>query len=265
MRRVRAAFLALFWAAFLGLPALALGFDAKTIGVVVLHGKTGSPDRHVSYLAEQLRLAGFLVTAPEMPWSGRRGFNASFDAGLEEIDAAVRMLRAQGATRVAVAGHSLGGNAALAYAARYPGLDAVVCLAAAHSPDRARQRERFAVDVGRAREMVAAGRGQDQGRFQDVNMGRELVMATSAEIYLSYNAPDGPAVMPKSAAAIKTALPILWVVGSRDPQNRDKAYAFERAPAHPESRFVEVDAEHLGVPTAAANLVIDWLRGLGAR
>lgn len=33
-------------------------------------------------------------------------------------------------------------------------------------------------------------------------------------------------------------------------------------PAHPQSRYVVVDADHRGVPTAAG-LVVEWLRGLG--
>lgn len=252
----------LAWSALFFPPTQALAAEAGTTGVVVLHGKTGSPDKFVSELAAALRDAGFLVSAPEMPWSGRRLFAQGYDTGLAEIDAAVRELRARGAAKVVVAGHSLGGNAALAYAARYPGLDAVVCLAAAHSPERQRIRERFAADVKRARNLVASGQGQDKDRFHDVNMGKELEMYTTAQAYLSYLDPEGPAVMPKSAAAIKTALPILWVVGARDPQNRDRAYAFDLAPAHPKSRFVEVDAEHKAVPTAATELVVEWLRGL---
>lgn len=262
MRRFLNTFLGMFLAAILAPASLALAAEAATTGVVVLHGKQGSPDRLVADLSAQLRAAGFVVVTPEMPWSGRRDFSVGFDVALSEIDAAVRELRAKGAAKVVVAGHSLGGNAALAYAARFP-VDAIVCLAPAHTPEQPRQRERFAEDVQRARDMVAAGRGQDTADFHDVNMGKGFVMTVSAQSYLSYNDPDGPAVMPKSATALSTALPILWVVGARDPLTRDKAYVFDLAPAHPLSRYVVIEADHKGTPTAAVGLVVEWLRGLG--
>lgn len=244
--------------------SMALAADAGPTAVVVLHGKQGAPDRLVADFSAQLRAAGFVVVTPEMPWSGRREFAEGFDAALREIDAAVRDLRVKGAARVVVAGHSLGGNAALAYAARFPGLDGIVCLAPAHTPEQPRQRERFAADITLAREMVASGRGQDAARFHDLNMGKGFELTVPAQSYLSYNDPQGPAVMPKSAAAIKTALPILWIVGARDPLTRDKAYVFDLAPAHPLSRYVVIDADHKGTPTAAAGLVVEWLRGLGS-
>ncbi|MDO9633003.1 MAG: hypothetical protein Q7I92_13980, partial [Humidesulfovibrio sp.] len=95
----------------------ALGAVAGPTAVVVLHGKLGAPDRLVVEFAAQLSASGFLVVTPEMPWSRGREFAESFDVGLREIDVAVRGLRAKGASLVVVAGHSLGGNAALAYAA----------------------------------------------------------------------------------------------------------------------------------------------------
>ena len=250
--------------AVLAPASLALAADAGPTAVVVLHGKQGAPDRLVADFSAQLRAAGFVVVTPEMPWSGRRGSAEGFEVALSEIDAAVRELRAKGATKVVVAGHSLGGNAALAYAARFPGLDGLVCMAPAHTPEQPRQRERFAADVQLARELVAASRGQETARFHDLNMGKLFELDVSAQSYLSYNDPDGPAVMPKNAAAIRTALPILWAVGARDPLTRDKAYVFDLAPAHPLSRYVVIDADHKGTPTAAAGLVVEWLSGLSS-
>ncbi|MBU1041325.1 MAG: lysophospholipase [Proteobacteria bacterium] len=243
-------------------PALAA--EAGPTAVVVLHGKLGAPDRLVADFAAQLSAAGFMVAAPEMPWSRGREFAESFDVALREIDVAVRGLRAKGAARVVVAGHSLGGNAALAYAVRYPGLDGLVCLAPAHTPEQSRQRERFAADIALAREMVASGRGQDTARFHDVNMGKPLELTVPAQSYLSYNDPDGPAVMPRNAAAIKPPLPILWIVGARDPLTRPQSSVFDLAPTHPKSRYAVIDADHKGTPTAAAGLVVEWLRGLAA-
>ncbi|GAB6125135.1 alpha/beta fold hydrolase [Humidesulfovibrio idahonensis] len=233
------------------------------VGIVLLHGKFGAPDKHIDVLASALRSAGYLVSTPEMPWSKRRNYDAGFLAGLAEVDLAVRGLRAKGASQVLVGGHSLGGNAALAYAARYPGLAGVVCLAAAHTPDIGRALEISRESVAQARALVAAGKGASQARFTDLNMGKPHDMVVSAEVYLSYYDPQGPAAMPVSAGMIQPPLPILWIAGALDPLSRPgPGYAFDRAPAHPQSRYATVDADHLGTPTAAAPLVLEWLKAL---
>ncbi|HWR05070.1 MAG TPA: alpha/beta fold hydrolase, partial [Humidesulfovibrio sp.] len=237
--------------------------EGGRIGVVLLHGKYGAPDRHISGLAASLREAGHLVATPEMPWSKRRAYNAGFLEALAEVDRAVLELRAKGATAVVVGGHSLGGNAALAYAARYPGVAGVLCLAAAHTPDIGRQLEVSAASVIKARELVAAGKGDTRASFTDLNMGKPHEMIISAADYLSYYDPEGPAVMPRSAALLKAPVPILWVAGSRDPLSRPgPGYAFERAPAHPLSRYVVVEADHLDTPEASTALALEWLKVL---
>jgi pimeloyl-ACP methyl ester carboxylesterase len=233
------------------------------IGIVLLHGKYGEPGKHDGSLVSALKGAGYMVVTPEMPWAKRRNYNADYLQALAEIDRAVQDLRAKGATSVLVAGHSLGANAALAYAARYPGLAGVICLAAAHNPDSGKPREAAAESVAKAKEMVAAGKGDSSARFVDMNMGKLFDMVTTASVYLSYFDPDGPAVLPTSAAMLKTPLPILWVAGSRDPSSRGgPAYAFDRAPAHPLSRYVVVDSDHLGTPEASVSVVLEWLKGL---
>ena len=81
------------------------------VGVVFLHGK-GMPAQYKRLLGF-LEGKGFLVSAPEMPWSKSREYDKPYNEGLNEIDAAVATLRAQGAKYVLIGGHSMGGNAAL--------------------------------------------------------------------------------------------------------------------------------------------------------
>ena len=57
-----------------------------------------------------------------MPWSFHRRYAATYDQAMTEIDAAVAELKAKGARRIVVIGHSLGANAAIGYAARRRGL-----------------------------------------------------------------------------------------------------------------------------------------------
>ena len=61
---------------FLTSPALRAEMPAAQIGIVVMHGKGGSPGRFVNGLAEALERDGFLVANLEMPWSGRPNWPA---------------------------------------------------------------------------------------------------------------------------------------------------------------------------------------------
>jgi len=233
---------------------------AETIGVVLLHGKSGGAVANAE-LAQLLGKAGCVVERPEMPWSRRRQFDASYEQAMQEIDAVVARLRERGATKIVIAGHSLGANAALGYAARRTGLFAVIALAPGHVPEG--YMKRFGDDIRRARELVASGKGEAMGSFPDVNQGRESDMHTTAAIYLSYCDPEGGAVMPRNAAAFKEPVPFLWVVGTADIMHkRGEEYAFAKAPPNPKSRYLVVEADHKSTPDIAGAQVVQWLLGL---
>ena len=74
-----------------------------------MHGKGGSPQRLVLELAKGLEAKGFLVANLEMPWSGRRNYDVPVAKGEEEVETALAGLRAKGAKKVFVSGHSQGG------------------------------------------------------------------------------------------------------------------------------------------------------------
>ncbi|HEY0335971.1 MAG TPA: alpha/beta hydrolase, partial [Burkholderiales bacterium] len=93
---------------------------SSAIGIVIMHGKGGSPARHVSGLASSLEQKGYLVANLEMPWSGNREYNAGVDAAEKEVDAALDSLRAKGANKVFVAGHSQGALFAFHYGGKHP-------------------------------------------------------------------------------------------------------------------------------------------------
>jgi dienelactone hydrolase len=242
--------------------ALPAGPDDGKVGVVLLHGKQSTPSGAVAPLARKLKKEGYLVATPEMPWSRDRIYGASYEDAMAEIDRAADGLRRSGARKIVVAGHSLGGNAVLGYAAQRHDLAGIVVLAPGHFPELPRFRDVCASSVAHAKEMVSAGHGDSIETFADFNMGKTFYVQATARNYLSYLDPDGPAVIPKNAAAIRPPIPILWVVGSRDPATRPRSYAFDKAPAHTKSRYLTVNAGHLEVPAAAADQVLTWLRSL---
>ena len=245
--------------ALIGHVAPAAGDD---LGVVLLHGKAGSPSGYVHKLASVLQSKGYLVSTPTMPWAQDRIYDASFEEAMHETDREVDSLRQKGAKFIVVAGHSLGANAALGYASSRDSAGGIIALAPAHTPELQGFSKRVGQDVSRARALIAAGKGKEKQRFSDVNQGRALEITATAEVFLSWFDPDGPAVMPKSAASFKAPIPLLLVVGSNDRTAQGRDYIFDKAPPHAKSRFVTVSADHFGVPSAAIEEVATWLGSL---
>jgi esterase/lipase len=254
MRRISAVLLVL--AVLPGLVASAL---AQTIGIVLLHGKTGSPSTVIDRLATALQGAGYLVDTPEMCWSRRRIYDRPFLDCLAEIDSAIGRLKDR-AARIVVAGMSQGGDAALAYGARHANLAGIIALAPAAAPERQVGAADIAQSVAQARALVAAGRGNETASFADRNVSGTFSVRTTATIYLSYLDPQGPANMLDSVRKLQA--PLLWVAGSADPSQTGASAEFNQAPANPLNRFVMVASAHLGTPDAARDSVLAWLAEL---
>jgi esterase/lipase len=162
--------------------ALPVGADDGKVGIVLLHGKQSRPTGAVAPLERTLKGAGYLVATPEMPWSRDRIYGASYEDAMSEIDKAADELRKKGAGKVVVIGHSLGGNAAVGYAARRTDLGGIVVLAPGQYPELPMWRERFTLSVAHAREMVAAGHGDSVESFTDFNMGKTFYCQASARV-----------------------------------------------------------------------------------
>jgi pimeloyl-ACP methyl ester carboxylesterase len=240
--------------------------DLHGLGVVYLHGKAAWPGALNGGILGALQDEGALVATPEMPWSFHRRYAATYDQAMAEIDAAATGLKAKGATRIVIIGHSLGANAAIGYAARYPGLAGIVALAPGHLPETEGLRSFVADAVERAKELIAAGKGDVPQTFPDMAQGLPLIATATPVVYLSMFDPDGPAVIPKNAAALGAAVapvPLLWVVGKLDPiDRRGPDYAFNAAAKNPKSKYIEVFAGHLTTPLAARKQVVDWINSL---
>ena len=235
----------------------------KDVGIVLLHGKWDRPPLRLAGLARKLEAEGFLVAMPTMPWSSTRDYDVSYTDALKEIDGAATVLMQKGAKHLVVGGQSLGGNGTLAYAGSGRKVDAIFVLSPGHTPDRGTTRQALEPSVRKARFMVEEGSGKERAFFDDINQGKSKQIRVTAESYLSYFDPDGMGSMAKSAAAIPSAIPIFMAVGLED---RIVSYAqegiFQRAPAHPQSAYLNVQADHEGVPAVAASALIAWLKSL---
>jgi pimeloyl-ACP methyl ester carboxylesterase len=243
-------------------PGQAQNSSLEGYGVVLLHGKLFGPGAFVDDLVAALSDEGARVDTPEMPWSKSRMYDASYEQAMREIDAAVARLKALGAKKIVIAGHSMGANAAIGYAARRQGLAAVMALSPGHLPETEEMLAYTRAAVGRAKQMIADGQGDEKMTFPDLAQGWPYAVEATPRVYLSLFDPQGPAVMPKNAAAMP-ALPFLWLVGKNDPiYPRGPGYAYARAAKHPKSRYIEIDAGHIGAPSAARAELVAWLKSL---
>jgi pimeloyl-ACP methyl ester carboxylesterase len=243
-------------------PAAAQTADLRGYGVVLMHGKFGTAGAFLDGLKSALEKEGAIVVTPEMPWSLRRIYDASYEDAMLEIDRAVQEAQARGATKIAVGGHSMGANAALGYAARRDGLAAVIALAPGHPQDIAFMRTITRRGVARAREMIAAGHGDVKATFPDTAQGIPYPVRTTANIYLSLFDPEGAAAMPRNAAAMGP-VPLMWVVGIADPMFfKGREYAYDLGAKNPKSKYLEIAATHMTTPFQARHAIVEWLKSL---
>jgi esterase/lipase len=243
----------------LGCAVFAVSARGETIGVVMMHGKTGTPAQ-LEGLAAQMSAAGFPVERPEMCWSAARIYDRTYLDCLTDADAAAARLKAGGASAIVILGMSLGGNGALAFGARRPGLKGVIALAPASDPDRLRGRPPIAQSLAEAEALIAAGKSDERRAFNDLNNGREITVTATPKIYVSFYGKDTPGNMADNAAHLTA--PLLVVSGTDDSTQRNIDAVFARAPHDPRNAHVMVQSGHIGTPAAAAADVIAWLKSL---
>jgi pimeloyl-ACP methyl ester carboxylesterase len=232
------------------------------IGIVLMHGmRSGSGDPLLGGLHTALLNAGYLVELPEMCWSYRRVFDESFLDCFADIDAAIARLKEQGATQIVIAGHSLGGSAALAYGARHEGLKGIVVMAPAPSPDD--QMIEVSANLTRAQQLIDAGQGDQKILFTYYSRNQSgydlITVFATPRALLSFDAAHGPSEMTANITALKA--PLLWVAGNADGTQAHADEFFAKAPKDPLNLLIKVNADHVGTPQAAIPAVLDWLGG----
>lgn len=233
----------------------------KNCAVVVMHGKWGNP-QYIGVFGRRLEPTCDYKSI-EMPWAKRRNYDEPYSVALTEIKAQVGAFRAQGYKRVLLAGHSFGANAALAYMAEVGDVDGVIALAPGHVPEVMYERGIGRDAVDRARELIATGKGDETLSMDDMNQGKRQSIRMSAKVLLSYFDPTGLGNMPATTARFKKPVPLLWIVGTKDPLYPSGAdFAFNSAPPHPASKYLVIEADHSGTPNVAVNDVLEWINGL---
>ena len=236
------------------------GAQSPAIGVVVMHGKGGSPTKWVAPLASGLEQKGYLVANLEMPWSGRRHYDVDVATADKEVDAALDALRARGAQKVFVVGHSQGGVFVLHYGATHP-VDGIVAIAPGGNVASPVYAKEVGGSVERARKLVAEGKGGEKESFEDFegSRGNFRVTATAAA-YLSWFDPAGAMNQVKSSISIDPKVPVLFIAPTRDypALQRVKGMMFGALPGNPRTRMYEPSASHLEAPAASVEEIARW-------
>lgn len=234
----------------------------NAIGIVIMHGKDGTASSNsiVGKLADRLS-SDYTVRTPEMPWSKDNGLNQTLENTFKQIDAEIAALKAAGATKIVVGGHSMGAAAALAYAITHPGLAGVLMMAPGHRPDLHAKKNYAALE--KARELVAAGKPHDMVEVMDFNQGQKSSRDVEAEIAISWFGPEGMAVMQNAAPKLSPDIPVLFILGEEDPLLPDgKSLIYDKLPANPKSAYTVVPGGHKQTPIKGAGEIKDWLSHL---
>lgn len=253
-----------FCAGLLCLFCAAAASAASDVAAIVMHGKWGSPHGQISAAANALQREGYAVISPEMPWSRGRLYDRSVEEADAAMDAEIARLRANGARRIFLVGHSLGAAYALHYASRSE-VSGVIAIAPGHRPEARRFAESFSNDVRKARELVAAGRPDEMISFTDLNSGNRRDRLTARAVsFVSYFDPGGPMNMTRNVAGVKTGTPVLWIVPTREETGlRDGGLLlYKQLPPHAATRLVEPESDHLGAPAASAGSIVEWVRAV---
>jgi pimeloyl-ACP methyl ester carboxylesterase len=243
----------------LPLPALAETSPLR-IGIVIMHGKGGSPTKYVADLAAALEGQGFLVANLEMPWSGNRNYDVDVSAAEGEVVSALQMLRDKGARKLFVAGHSQGGAFALYFGSKHV-VDGVIAIAPGGNVGGQKFREKLADSVELARRLVAEGKGGEKTRLADYEGSRGTYPVNSApSVYLSWFDPDGAMNQANAVRNMNPAIPVLFIAPSNDYPSllKVKQQMFDALPKNPRSKLYEPGSSHLDAPAASSKEVAEW-------
>jgi pimeloyl-ACP methyl ester carboxylesterase len=235
--------------------------ELPTVGIVLMHGKGGSPTKHVSDLATSLERSGFLVANLEMPWSGRRDYDVDVGAAGKEVEAALAALRQKGASKVFVAGHSQGGLFALYFGSKHH-VNGIIAIAPGGNVGNSLYREKLADSVELARKLVAEGKGEEKAHLNDFEVAKGTYpVNTTPTTYLTWFEPDGAMNQTLTTKRVDADIPVLFIAPTNDYPGllRAKDAMFGLLAKHPLTKLYEPNSSHLGAPTASFQEIKEWI------
>jgi len=237
------------------------------IGIVIMHGKGGSPKWHVSDLASSLEGKGYLVANLEMPWSGRRDYDVNVSAAVKEVESALDTLRSKGAQKLFVAGHSQGGLFAFYFGGKQS-VDGIIAIAPGGNVSNPTFREKLGKSVDLARKLIAEGKGDEKTRFSDYeNAKGTYPIVTTPSAYFSWFDPDGAMNQTTAVERMNPQVSVLFIVPTGDYPGllKVKDHFFSLLPKNPLSKLYEPDSSHVNAPSASRDEIVRWTTEVASR
>jgi len=259
---MRSTFRGILWAILLvtfTLPAVSQA-DGVKMGAVVMHGKGGSPNKFVNGLADALAEKGYVVANIEMPWSKNREYDVDTVAADAQIDKAIADLRAKGAQKVFVIGHSQGGAFAIHYASTHK-VDGLVPIVPGGNPGSRLFRAKLGKMVNKARKLVEAGKGDEKTNLKDFEGSKGYFSVyTTPKIYLTWFDPEGAMNYGNAIQNISKDLPVLFVEATDDYPGLRKfnMNVYDDLARNKLTRLYEPNASHIGAPDASIGEIEKW-------
>ena len=234
--------------------------SSTKIGIVLMHGKGGSPTKFVTDLASSLESKGYLVANLEMPWSGKREYDVNVAAAEQMVEAALSGLRDKGAKKLFVAGHSQGGLFALYFGNKHV-VDGVIAIAPGGNVGSQLYKDKLGDSVAQARKLIEEGKGEVKSSLSDFEGSKGFYpVVTFPSAYLSWFDPEGAMNQSKAIHGINPAIPVLFIAPKNDyPGLRKiKQDMFDALPKNSKTKLYEPSASHLEAPSASLNMIVEW-------
>ncbi len=253
-------------AVFAVIAPLAAMAQSEPVGIVIMHGKGGSPAMFVSDLASALEGKGYLVANLEMPWSGRLMFSLPVSKAEADVDAAVAGLRAKGAKKIFIAGHSLGGVFTIHLAGKLA-VDGVIAIAPGGDSANPVYRGYIAASISRAQQLVAEGKGNEPVQLDDYEGGKGTYQInTVPAAFVTWYEMEGAMNLNRAARALNPKTPVLWLAPTRDYPGLLKSGSayFSQLPSNTSTRLYRPDSDHLRAPAASVDEIIRWTKEVAA-
>ena len=234
------------------------------IGIVIMHGKGGSPAKHVADLASSLEEKGYLVANLEMPWSGRRAYDVSVNVAEKEVESALDALRGKGAKKLFVVGHSQGGLFALYFGTKHI-VDGIIAIAPGGNVSNSAFLEKLGASVELARRLIAGGKGDEKTKFYDYEGTKgTFSVTTTPAIYLTWFDPSGAMNQMMAVKNMNPQVPVLYIGPTGDYPGliKVKQSMVDSLPHNQLTKLYEPDSGHLNAPPASLDEIVRWTTGV---
>jgi esterase/lipase len=238
-------------------------------GYIFIHGKHSGceyNDGSLYNIANSFK-NNHLVSFETYPWgvseSDNKFYPRIFEDCVNQIDQSISRLTDQGADRIFLVGHSIGGNACLYYASLKTNFAGIVLLAPAHNIHLGFYAQIHRWSTIESKKMIDQGRGDQIGHFVDMSADGDIVVTeTQAKTYYSIMNINGSANMQLNVSKISKPINVLCVSGTDDPTQKEFGRTvYNLIPKTDKSKMVIVKGDHSSICNKE-EIIFNWINTL---